>query len=191
MKALYIDVCTNSCIFALIENDKTIIDQIAVETKNNLIDIINDILNNFLIKNNIQYQNLNKIYLVNGPGSFTGNRAGLNLTKTIISVYNNIKLYVIDTLKFLSNGSGLVFLDAKGNKSYIGVYDNNKVIINPIMINNSEIDQYLNQYKNLKVYNGNIITINNKLDNLINNLKLFNLIDDWINLEPYYIKPAL
>ncbi|GHU49416.1 hypothetical protein FACS189459_0880 [Bacilli bacterium] len=77
---LLIDTCQKSCNLSLIK-DKEIIDSISVPTNNNLTDLVVELISEMFNKNNIKINEINRIYLTNGPGSFTGIRVGLIITK--------------------------------------------------------------------------------------------------------------
>ena len=174
--SLLIDVCMNDCAFVIFKNNQY--EKKFYHTNKNLVDIMNDVLDDFMNKINVKYSDINKIYLIYGPGSFTGVRAGLNLAKTIISVFQNIQLYVIDSLLAMNCGNGISILDAKGNKSYINVAINKKIIQPTIMIENNELEKYLQKYQKLPVFNFEKLTIENKINNLLNNLDLFLKVND-------------
>ncbi|MBU3831060.1 MAG: tRNA (adenosine(37)-N6)-threonylcarbamoyltransferase complex dimerization subunit type 1 TsaB [Candidatus Ureaplasma intestinipullorum] len=184
--SLMIDVCTNDCAFVIFNNKKC--EKIFYHTNKNLIDVMNDILNDLIKKVNIKYSDIDKIYLIYGPGSFTGVRAGLNLAKTIISIYPNIKLFIIDSLLAMNCGNGVAILDAKGNKSYINISINNKIVQPTIMIDNDNLEEYLQKYQELPIFDADKLTIEDKINNLLKNLNLFTIVDDWLSLEPNYIK---
>lgn len=187
--SLLIDVCMNDCAFVIFNNNQY--EKKFYHTDKNLVDIMNDVLDDFMNKINVKYVDINKIYLIYGPGSFTGVRAGLNLAKTIISVFPNIQLHVIDSLLAMNCGNGISILDAKGNKSYINVAINKKIIQPTIMIENNELERYLQKYQKLPIFNFEELTIENKINNLLNNLDLFLKVKDWLNLEPNYVKEPI
>lgn len=187
--SLLVDVCTNECAFVIFNNNFS--DQIIYKTNKDLVDVMNDLLDGLLVKNNIQYSQIEKIYLLNGPGSFTGVRAGLNLAKTIISVYPNCQLYTIDSLMAINLGHGISICDAKGNKSYLQISKNSKILLPTIMIENDQVKNYINKYNDLPIYEDSKIDIKNKINALLNHLDLFQHVENWLELEPNYIKEAL
>lgn len=68
-----------------------------------------------------------------GPGSFTGLRIGMTIAKTLAQV-NDKKLIPISTLLALANNSSSTYLkapllDARGNRVYAAVFDDDKEII--------------------------------------------------------------
>lgn len=187
--SLLIDVCTNECVFVVFNNHFQ--DKLIYHTNKNLVDVMNSLLDELLKKNKIKYSNIDKIYVVNGPGSFTGVRAGLNMAKTIISVFNHIQLFTIDSLLALNIGNGISIIDAKGDKSYFQAAKNKQILQPTIMIHNNQLEKYINKYKDLSIVNSLNINIENKINQLLNNLDLFKYQEDWLNVEPNYVKEAV
>lgn len=184
---LFIDVTSRKCILAIYKNFK-IHTNIIVDTNNNLTDIIVEHLNNLLKITNLQYQDLEAIYLNTGPGSFTGIRVGAIVAKTICTIFNKIKLFINDSLNIIANGKNdvFVYLDAKGNKSYVITITNN--IQNEYkIITNKELQ---NELKNtsLTIIDANQIDYHDLIYNLkFDNFKLTNILDIRLN----YVKKPL
>ena len=84
-------------------------------------------------ENNLNIKDLNKIIVVNGPGSFTGIRIGLSIAKTMAYALN-IKINTISSLKayMISDSNNddkmVVINDNKGSYIY-AVSKDNKVIL--------------------------------------------------------------
>lgn len=184
---LFIDVTSRKCILAIYKNFK-IHTSIIVDTNNNLTDIIVEHLNDLLKITNLQYQDLEAIYLNTGPGSFTGIRVGAIVAKTICTIFNKIKLFINDSLNIIANGKNdvFVYLDAKGNKSYVITITNN--IQNEYkIITNKELQ---NELKNtsLTIIDANQIDYHDLIYNLkFDNFKLTNILDFRLN----YVKKPL
>ncbi|EDU19207.1 glycoprotease family [Ureaplasma parvum serovar 6 str. ATCC 27818] len=184
---LFIDVTSRKCILAIYKNFK-IHTSIIVDTNNNITDIIVEHLNDLLKITNLQYQDLEAIYLNTGPGSFTGIRVGAIVAKTICTIFNKIKLFINDSLNIIANGKNdvFVYLDAKGNKSYVITITNN--IQNEYkIITNKELQ---NELKNtsLTIIDANQIDYHDLIYNLkFDNFKLTNILDFRLN----YVKKPL
>lgn len=187
---LYIDTTSKTCMYALFDEDFYLKKTSYTPTNNNLVDMCVDILDDFLKKLSLNYGDLEKIYLNLGPGSFTGVRVGINLAKTIWSVYQNIEVYGTNALEILSCGNGVGIIDAKGNKSYLAQYQNGQEIIPIKIINNDELqnNSELNMYPSFDATKiGDVAGFEKSFAYL----KYFKKIDDILNLEPLYIKSAL
>jgi tRNA threonylcarbamoyl adenosine modification protein YeaZ len=77
---LFIDSTQKKLNIALIEN-KQILDYYSINTNNNLTDVAVEKIMKLLKKNKIKKQQIDKIYLTIGPGSFTGVRVGCLIAK--------------------------------------------------------------------------------------------------------------
>ena len=124
-------------------------------------------------ENNLDIKDLDKIIVVNGPGSFTGIRIGLSIAKTIAYALN-IKINTISSLTALlvSNNTNdnkkAVIEDNKGY--YISVFDkDNNIIVEETYIEEDTYDYQL---------------VENKLD--IN--KIINYCNNMESENPHFIK---
>ena len=81
MKILVIDATGENILLALILN-KNIYTGTYTNSKKNY-DKLTILINNFLLKNKINLNKINKIYVNRGPGSFAGIRNSLSIVKAI------------------------------------------------------------------------------------------------------------
>ena len=156
MISLYINTTTTSLEIALLKDNK-LIDKIYLEDikKHNTYALKN--IDKILKDNKLVISDLKKIYVVSGPGSFTGIRIGIVIAKTI--AYSlNIKICVISSLilpifNYKNKDYYISILKDNNTKSYIGIYDKlyNKVLESSIV--SSEINNYIDKYKNNVVVN--------------------------------------
>lgn len=190
MNSLYIDLVSDYCGFLLFNNESKQYKESIIKTNKNLIDIVVNNLDEFLKENKLSFENLKNIYLNIGPGSFTGVRAGVNIAKTILTIYNNVNLYVINTMQTLNKNNGIAILDAKGSKWYIEVAKNNIILEEVFLATNDEKDNIVKKYQNLNIYSSENIDDVSRIKSIINILHLFRKIDNWVDLEPLYVKNA-
>ncbi|MCV3728577.1 tRNA (adenosine(37)-N6)-threonylcarbamoyltransferase complex dimerization subunit type 1 TsaB [Ureaplasma miroungigenitalium] len=181
--SLYIDLCSSYCIIGLYEKQK-LIDYLIVPTKNNLTDLVNELIFNLLAKHQLSItDHLQAIYMNNGPGSFTGLRVSGIIAKTLNALYQ-VDLYTADHLKLLSYNQkdALVFLDAKGDKLYAYYHQTYHVILK------SEKTATIEQipYSQLLEINEQTFDYESFLKNLP--FALFDLQTDWSALDLNYVK---
>jgi tRNA A37 threonylcarbamoyladenosine modification protein TsaB len=81
MISLFIDTTQSYCNLAILKN-KSIIKKIQIKTNNNLTDILVERIENLLLLCKIKHNDIDKILLVIGPGSFTGSRIGMLVAKS-------------------------------------------------------------------------------------------------------------
>lgn len=186
---LFIDTSQSTpCCLKLLDENFNLLAEHLFLTQNNLIDYINPELNNIFAKTNYKFKDITRIYLNYGPGTFTGIRVGVSVVKTFKMVYPNITIYLINSLKLKCKGNGVAYIDAKSHKYFFAVYKNGKEVQAPILILNTELDNYLQQYSDLLIYPSEQIFDYNFPISIYN---LFEECLDVMNLEPFYLKPAI
>lgn len=184
--SLVIDTTQNNCYLLLFKNKDKIIDFICQPTKNNMTDIVVEMIDQMFQKHQYQVKDVANIYLVNGPGSFTGCRVGFIIATTLV---NNLrcKLYAINSLLFQTHtGNGISLIDAHSNKDFLAVYEKGNEVVSPQLIQQDNVDAIIQQYPQLQVYRDY-----ENLDfckRFFLNKSFFKLVDDLSNFEPLYIK---
>ena len=126
MISLFIDTSSTTAIVALYNGNK----QIEIIKEDNMQDISSHImpmLDKLLTNNNIVINRINKIFVVNGPGSFTGLRIGVTIAKTIAWSLN-IPVVPISSLEVLAStsfeGDYIVpYIDARRDYVFTGIYN--------------------------------------------------------------------
>ena len=129
---LFIDTSTSYPIVSIIENNnikamfnKKIDTDISVS--------IFSILDTMFKELNITPQDVKKIFIANGPGSFTGTRIGVTIAK-VYGYSLNVDLIPVSTLEVLAGGVNKDYIvpviDARRGFVYAGIYDKdlNKIV---------------------------------------------------------------
>lgn len=127
MITLFIDTSTDTLTVSII-NDDVILDAITLPSSEHSKYAMSAIESIF-DKNNIKRNSVNKIMVVNGPGSFTGIRIGVTIAK-IYAWACNINVIPISTLKaYAISNMGYKYyissIDARRNYVYVAIYDSN------------------------------------------------------------------
>lgn len=78
---LFLDVTQNYCHIAIF-NERDIIKNISIKTNNNLTDLVVEHIDKLIRKSKITYKNINSLYILIGPGSFTGVKVATTIAKT-------------------------------------------------------------------------------------------------------------
>lgn len=170
-----------------------IIDRIIIEEENRQAELLVPNIEKILKKNNIWYDNLNYISVINGPGSFIGLKVAIAVVKAIKCIYNNINIIANNVFEVLSFNKKYDFVILKAdingyylydttknikyvNSEYLKTIDKNKIIISNV----KNIVDFLN--------NDNIFIDNISIENLLllNNYKCENNIFS-NNIEAFYI----
>ena len=78
-----------------------------------------------------------------GPGSYTGVRIALTIAK-VTSLATGAPIYPVSSLQVLKDGDkpSICLINARSNRSYIGVYDEN-VILNDQVMTNEEVKNFI------------------------------------------------
>ena len=122
MKYLFIDTCSNCLIISTIINNK--LDYFFIDKNNN--DTSSKVMK--VLKEAVcDINTVDKIFVVNGPGSFTGIRVGVTIAKTIGFCLNIpiIKLSELDLLATTKTDTkyNVSLIDARRGYVYAGIYD--------------------------------------------------------------------
>lgn len=141
MKYLFIDTATTNLVVAIINDGKIAYmydNNDSHDTSSKMMPILAHAFDNTKIKP----CDINKIFVVNGSGSFTGIRVGLTVAKTMAYTLN-IPIITISSLEVMASGiSGTALINARRGYVFAGTYDDNlNVLYN---------DSYVKMDNNLK-----------------------------------------
>ena len=122
MKYLFIDSATTNLVVAIINDGK-----IAYMYNNNdnrdTSSKMMPVLFEAFEKSNLKPIDIDKIFIVNGPGSFTGIRVGLTVAK-VMAYTLNIPIIPISSLEVMASGiSGTSLINARRGYVFAGTYD--------------------------------------------------------------------
>jgi len=131
MISLFVDTALSYIRIALFRDD-ILLDSINEKCEKNMSSIFDLRVRDIFTRNNIEFNQVNKIYTVTGPGSFTGIRVGMTFSK-VLAMANNLKITSISELQVLASDcdSDLVapLIDARRGYVYAGVYDKDLNIV--------------------------------------------------------------
>lgn len=99
-----------------------------------------------LNKNSIDPKDVNEIISTRGPGSYTGVRISLTIAK-IWGFCRDINVFAISSLQVLkkNNEISVCVINARSTRSYIGIYEGNKVILEDTIYTNEEVKKLLDE----------------------------------------------
>lgn len=128
MISLFLDSSDKKVIGALLSGGK-LIDSIIEENDNHLSEKFLPMIERIIAKNQLQIDNIDAIYVINGPGSFTGVRVGVTTAKVMAWGLKK-RIIPISELALLAttltNKKYIVpYIDARRNAVYAGIYDKN------------------------------------------------------------------
>ncbi len=138
MISLFIDTSSFNLLVYLLKDDK-VINSCKLEKIKSHSTLVLPEIKRRLNEANIKINDIDNIYVVNGPGSFTGLRIGVTIAK-IIGYTLNKRVIPISSLELLATTAFntdyiIPVIDARRGYVYAGVYDKN--------LNNILKDQYI------------------------------------------------
>ncbi len=133
MKYFYIDT-TSSFLYAAIVSDNELVIEIKKELGHNMSEQGFIEIENMFKKASVRLEEINKIILVNGPGSFTGTRIGVTIAKTLAWTLglriSTISSLLAMAISFDSEGFKVPIIDARRSYVFGAIFDSNN---NPVL----------------------------------------------------------
>jgi len=127
MKILYLDT-SSSFLYCAIVRDSNCIGQLKLKLDRDLSSLALSEVSNLFISTSTSPTDIDKIIVVNGPGSFTGIRVGLTIAKTFAWGLNK-KISTISSLEAMAISDSSVcdyfipIIDARRGYVYSGIFD--------------------------------------------------------------------
>lgn len=186
MNYLFLDTASSRVIISVIRNNE-IVFTVNLKNDNNLSNKLMVLIDENFKKYNLKPTDINKIFVVNGPGSFTGIRCGVTVAKTLAFLLN-IEITAISELETMVSGYDeqvCPTIDARRGYVFAGIYDG---------VKNLAPDRYISYDEITKGFKGKIVSYDyeNAYEPKIDILKLVNKHkDESINphlLVPNYLK---
>lgn len=149
MKYLYLDTST-SYLYAGVVSDNKILGQIKDKLDNDLSTFSLYLIEKMFHSIDITPKDIDKIIVVNGPGSFTGVRIGITIAKTWAWGLN-IPIATISSLLAMAISCNVdtykvPIIDARRGYYYASIYDqNNKVILKDCYIKREDLLNEINK----------------------------------------------
>ena len=159
MRILYIDT-SSSYLYTAIVEDKKLLGEVKEEFGQSLSEVALPKIVSVFTENNIKPEQIDKIIVVNGPGSFTGIRIGITIAK-VYSWSLNIPITTITSLEamMLSNEKDaykVPVIDARRQYVFGAIYDsNNRQILKPQHIKIEDLKQEMASLDNYVVITNN------------------------------------
>ena len=117
MISLFIDTSTNRLIIGIYKDKKELYLE-NIEVHNDLSSKVLPHLKQILTDLKLNIKDIKEIYCVNGPGSFTGIRVGVTISKTLGLVLDS-KIYPVSSLALMASSMNTEYV-----VPMIGAYDN-------------------------------------------------------------------
>ena len=155
MKILYIDTSSSYLYSAILDNNK-VLSEVKKEYGTNLSKEALPEIAKLFENANLKSTDINKIIVVNGPGSFTGIRIGITIAKTYAWALK-LDIIPISALEAMSISCEdktyhVPVLDARRDYVFAGIYDkDSNIIFEPRHILMEELDKELEKLDNYTI----------------------------------------
>ena len=175
---LFIDTHSKNVLIILFKDCKIVTCE-NLETKNKHSEVAMPTIDRLLKESNVDVSELSEIVVVNGPGSFTGERIAVTIGKTIAYCLN-IPIKVIDALTIIA-------INTDGDKKIVALEDRTGAFVGTFDKDNNVIEEL--QYMSNSVYkdyksNNDIVT-----DVDINYEEVISYVSSLESLNPHEVKP--
>ncbi len=177
-----------------IAKDDKLIDSVSYEAWQQQSEYMVFELDKLLKKYNYTRTDIKDILVSIGPGSYTGVRIALTIAK-VMSLALSIPIYPLSSLHVLKDDDrpSICLINARSNRSYIGVYKNEEVLVEDTIYKNEEVLKYIEEHKgysicgDIKYLNLNGIESNIFLQ-MLSLKKTTKPMLDTLGLKPIYMK---
>lgn len=193
MRILFIDTSSSDVSIAII-SDKKILTSINKTIPNAHSIYTISFIDKAIKEANLTPNDIDKILVVTGPGSFTGVRIGVTIAKTY-AYLRKIEVIAVSSLKMLAisceHDYCLALINARNNNYYLGLYDkNNNEVINEQFASYEKVLELINKYQPTIVSNEDITIENKKIPKQVLNIENITLFyQDLESTNPHLIVP--
>lgn len=141
--------CSKKFIYLGLFKDEVLIEKY-IETDGKHSTYLISVINEFLLDNRVATKQLEGIYCGIGPGSFTGIRLAISVSKTMAYILQ-IPVYAVSSLALINclKSNAIIIDDARSNKYYIRIKNQDSIILDDTIINKDELENYVQQYNYL------------------------------------------
>lgn len=194
MTYLYIDTSSPFLYAGIVEDNKLLAERKKELRENLSKDALFEISEMFK-ETNLSPDSVDKIIVVNGPGSFTGIRIGLTIAK-VYAWSKNIDITTISSLLAMAISSDnnkihVPVLDARRDFVYTAIYDENyNEILKPIHQEREKLINKLNELSDYEIISNDSFEDLNKVEKYDPNiLKIVEITKNKENVNPHAVNP--
>lgn len=162
MRILYIDT-SSSYLYTGIVEDEHLISEVKEDLSLNLSQLALPKIASMFEECRLRPNDIDKIIVVNGPGSFTGIRVGITIAK-VYAWSLNIPIISINGLEAMSASvsatTKVPIIDARRGYVYAAIYNNDNAILKPQHILLSDLTLHLKKIDDFVIITNDNININ-------------------------------
>lgn len=194
MKYLYIDTSSSYLYTGIVENDNLIC-EVKEEFGQSLSEVTMPKIESMFSDNKLVPNDIDKIIVVNGPGSFTGIRVGITIAK-VFAWGLNIPITTITSLEAMAISSNskithVPLINARRGYVYAAVYDEyDNEIFKPSYIKLDELLEFLTKIEKFEFVSNDIFTnLENVIEYSPNILNIVEKFKDKDSINPHSVNP--
>ena len=137
----------NKLLVVALAKDGNVVDKTIYEAWQRQSEMMVPEIDNIMERNGVLKEDLNAVVVGIGPGSYTGIRIGLTIAKTMTYMLK-IPMYVVSSLSIFKDEKEptICVLNARSGRSYIGVYQGDKVLLNDQVLENDKALEYIKSH---------------------------------------------
>ena len=150
-------------------------------------------LDKLFTKYGISKDDISDVIVAKGPGSYTGVRIAITIAKTIATALD-AKLYAVSSLRVLKDGArpSICLINARSGRSYIGVFENTKTILEDQIMKNEDVLKYIEEHPEYSVcgetkYLGIDGVVSNNIQEMLSLKESLDSLNP-LSLKPVYMK---
>lgn len=193
MRILYIDTSSSYLYAGIVDNNK-LVESIKENLGQDLSRVALPMIAGMFEHQNLNPKNIDKIIVVNGPGSFTGIRVGLTIAK-VYAWSLNIPITTITSLEAMKvscsfDGPIVSIIDARRNYSYASIYNGDECILMPQHIENSKLMNILSTLDRYIITTNDDISISGEKCSY--NPDILMIVNKYVekdNINPHMVNP--
>lgn len=193
MRTLFIDTSSADVSISIVDNNKILASiKETIPNKHSIYTV--SFLDKVIKESGLTPNDIDKILVVTGPGSFTGVRIGVTIAKTY-AYLKNIDIIPVSSLKILALSTEhdycLSLIDAKHDNYYIGLYDKNNNEVIPEQFNTKDsVLELIDKYKPTIVSNEDItiasLNLKTQIPNILNIVSHYQCLE---TINPHLVVP--
>ena len=193
MRVLYIDT-SSSYLYTGIVSNNNLLSCVKEELSQELSRVALPKIAEMLNKVGIEPKDIDKIIVVNGPGSFTGIRVGLTIAK-VYAWSLNIPITTITSLEAMKvscsyDGPIVSIIDARRDYSYASIYNFDNCILKPQHISNEKLKEILIKLEDYIIVTNDETSLEGKKCKYDPNiLDIVNKFVEKENVNPHLVNP--
>lgn len=191
MISLFLDTSSHKIIVGIYQDTKEIVLNIE-ENDNHLSERILPLIDKTLKQANKKVSDIDHIFVVNGPGSFTGTRIGVTVAK-MLAWAGNIKISTVSELEVIAGSSDVYsvpIIDARRGYIYTGMYDNKgENIIEDQYVEINTFLEKIKPYQDTQLISYDNLNIDNLEKPILNISKIIERHINDSGLNPHSVKP--